>query len=149
MTEGAQAIRLKDFDDINEELDFLFGTYFQNRRPVLMAVNKGWQPPTDVFETEDEIVIIMDIAGISIKDVSLSLDKNLITLRGIRREHGGDIKRRYHSMEIDFGPFEKNIELTSHVDPEKTKAKYFRGFLEIRLLKCQDRSIAKVNIEIK
>lgn len=137
----------KDFDDLNEELDFLFNNYFKSRRPVLMPVEKGWKPPTDMYETDEEIVITMDIAGITTTDVSLRLEDDVLAVRGIRREHGG-VKRRYHHMEIDYGPFERLIELPSPVDPERTTARYFQGFLEIKLVKRESPPKGKLTIEI-
>lgn len=127
-------IRLKD-DEFSEELDFIFNTFYKNRRPVLMTVEKGWKPLTDVFETAEEIVIVTDIAGIRVNDVRLTLHKNVLTIRGIRRERPPGEKRHYHTMEIAFGPFERRIELPARIDPDRATRRYFQGFLEICLPK--------------
>ncbi len=148
MTEPQKVYRLKDFDDLNEELDFLFSNYYKSRRPVLMTMDRGWRPQTDMYETSSEIVIIMEIAGITTRDVSLKLEGKVLTLRGIRREHCGE-KRRYHTMEIDFGPFERRLELPATVDPESVVARFVQGFLEIKLIKMKAASSGKRNITIK
>ena len=148
MTDPHKICRLKDFDDLNEELDFLFSNYYKSRRPVLMTMDKGWRPQTDMYETADEIVIIMEIAGITTRDVSLKLDGKVLTLRGIRRERCGE-KRRYHTMEIDYGPFERRLELPAKVDPERVVARFLQGFLEIKLVKVQSAPTLRKNIAIK
>jgi len=125
----------RDFDDLNDELDFLFNNYFKSRRSVLMPMEGGWKPLTDMYESETEIVVVMDIAGITIRDIHARLEDNVLILRGIRREHPGDVKRKYYKMEIDFGPFERRMELPGAVDPDGVTARYSQGFLEIRLPK--------------
>lgn len=127
-------IQFKD-DDQSDELDFIFNTFYKNRRPVLMPVEKGWKPLTDVFETDEAVVVMIDIAGISINDVKLTLQNNILTIRGIRREHPPSEKRHYHKMEIDFGPFERRIELPTRIDPDRAERRYLQGFLEIVLPK--------------
>ncbi len=124
------------FDDVSDELDFLLNNYFPSRRSVLMPVERGWRPQTDMYETDAEVVIIMDIAGIKTKDIRLSLESNHLILGGIRREYVSESKRKYHKMEIDFGPFERRVELPSPIDPDRVTARYSQGFLEIHLPKC-------------
>ena len=125
----------RDIGDSSDDLDFIFNHYYKARRWSILPAEKGWKPLTDVFETDDEIVIVMDIAGITTQDIKLSLIKNLLIIRGIRREQIGDRKRHFHKMEIDFGPFERRIEMPAPVDPDMTSARYLHGFLEIHLPK--------------
>ncbi len=122
-------------DESTDELDFLFHSFYKNRRPVLMSSEKGWRPLTDVFETDENVVVMIDIAGISINDVRLTLFGNILTIRGIRREHHSIEKRHYHKMEIDFGPFERRIELPARIDADRAERRYLQGFLEIVLPK--------------
>lgn len=127
-------VRCRD-DENNEEMDFIFSAFYKHRRPVLYPVQKGWKPLTDVYETDDAVVIVVDIAGITINDVKLTLLQNILTIHGIRRERPAGEKRHYHKMEIDFGPFERRIELPAWIDPDRAEIRYFQGFLEIRLPK--------------
>lgn len=131
---------LKD-EESPDELDFLFGTFYKARRPMLMPIDKGWRPLTDVYETEEELVIVMDIAGISVNDIRLTLLGNILTIRGIRRERPNDERRHFHKMEVDFGPFERRIEIPARIDPDRATRAYFQGFLEIRLPKEAERRL--------
>lgn len=141
-------LQVKD-DEFSEELDFIFNTFYKSRRPMLMPIEKGWKPLTDVYETDDEVVIVMDIAGISVNDIKLTLqDQRLLIIRGIRRERSNDEKRHYHKMEIDFGPFQRKIDLPSRIDPERATNNYSQGFLEIRLPKSGPIGSSQDDVEI-
>jgi HSP20 family protein len=122
-------------DDSSDELDFIFNTFYNHRRPVLMPVEKGWKPLTDVFETDEDVVVVIDIAGITVSDVKLTLSNNVLVIRGVRRERPSGEKRHYHKMEIAFGPFERKIDLPARIDPDRAVHRYIQGFLEIRLPK--------------
>ncbi|HHE47085.1 MAG TPA: Hsp20/alpha crystallin family protein [Bacteroidetes bacterium] len=138
----------RDTDDIDDDLDFVFNHYYKARRWSIMPAEKGWKPLTDVYETDDEVVIVMDIAGITTQDIKLILIKNILTIHGIRRERHGQRKRHFHKMEIDFGPFERIIELPAPVDPERNNARYVQGFLEIHLPKREEALSGSIEISI-
>lgn len=142
------SVDFSKFDDLNDELDFLFNSYFKNQRAVLMPSEKGWKPNTDLYETEKELVVTMDIAGISARDIKIHLQRNILILRGIRRERIHETKRRYHKMEIDFGPFERRIELPCSVGAEGVTAGYSQGLLEIRLPKLAKGNQQHIEIKI-
>ena len=73
MVSANAVLKLRKFDDLNDELDFLFNNYFKPKHSVLMPVDKGWKPLTDVYETKNEFVVVMDIAGIAVDDISANL----------------------------------------------------------------------------
>jgi len=148
MTEPLPIIRARDFDDVSDEFDFIYNNYFKSRKWSLVPGDKTWRPATDVYESEDEFVIVIDIAGITQADISLKIDGNTLTIRGIRREKIGKVKRHFHKMEIDYGLFERKIEIPKPLDPERTRARYSEGFLEIHLPKIDVKFTGKVVIEI-
>lgn len=98
-----------------------------------------WRPPTDVYETEDNIVVRIEIAGMKESDFSISLEDRFLTIRGIR----GDVieKRAYHQMEIPFGEFVSEVELPSAIILESVEAVYRDGYLRIVLPKVRPQHI--------
>jgi len=135
MNPSTEPLCLKE-DEFSEELDFIFSAFYKSHRPVLMPSDRGWRPLTDVYETEEEVVIIVDIAGITVNDVKLTLQGRTLIIRGIRRERFSDERRHYHKMEIDFGPFQVKLDLPARIDPERATNRYAQGFLEIRFPKA-------------
>jgi len=126
---------LSGFRVLSDETDFLFDNMFRFQRPLLMPSKGVWHPPMDVFESESEYVVIMEVAGIRVEDVHVSYESGVLTIKGVRRDIDYGVKRHYHIMEIDFGSFERKIKLPGDVDRDKVNALYKDGFLEIRLEK--------------
>lgn len=92
-----------------------------------------WRPPTDVYETEEAVVVRLEIAGMQEKDISISLTSRTLSIRGIRQDVPE--RRAYHQMEIFFGEFAIDIELPVAVHGEAVTAEYQGGFLKILLPK--------------
>ncbi len=92
------------------------------------------EPPVDVYETEDDIVVVVEIAGIPDEEVEVLVDGRTLIVRGERRAAGG-ARRLYSQMEICQGPFQRDLLLPSEVNPEAAKASYNAGLLEIVLPK--------------
>lgn len=105
-----------------------------------MTLHSGtWRPPTDVFETENLFIVRVEIAGMSSGDFSVVIDKNILTIRGLRADSGD--KLAYHQMEIHFGEFITDVEIPGSVEQEKAIAEYQDGFLRITLPKSQAKHI--------
>ena len=138
----------RDTDDAVDDLDFIFNRYYRARRWQTQPAEVAWRPLTDMFETEDEIIIVMDIAGITLNDIKLSIIGNILSIRGVRREQTGRLKRHFHKMEIDFGPFERSVKLPSPVNPNRTSVRYLHGFLEIHLPKQEEQRTDRFVIPI-
>ncbi len=91
----------------------------------------AWRPPTDVYETEDAIIVRVEVAGMREADFTISLVERSLTIRGIRQDTSE--RRAYHQMEIAFGEFHAEVELPYVVIPDKVEATYQDGFLRVVL----------------
>ena len=101
-----------------------------------------WRPPTDVFETEEAVVVRVEIAGMLENDFSIILDGRYLYVRGQRSDV---IERRaYHQMEIRFGEFVSEVELPYQISASEIEAVYSNGFLQIRLPKARP---VKISVE--
>jgi len=131
-----------------DELDVYFNEVAHGR-PVGFVASPKWKPRTDVYETDEELIVHMDIAGMQAGDFSVELDDGILKISGERtasaREQG---KRHYHSMEVQIGPFERRFRLPVVVDPASIRAMYEHGFLEIRLAKQPPRSSGAQSVRV-
>ncbi len=122
--------------------------FLSSSKLVMIQSEQAWQPPTDVYETENEIVIKSEIAGIKSEEAVICLEGDHISIRGVRYEKitiSG--KRTFKQMEINYGKFERIIKLDGHINPENVHAYYREGFLEIVIPKSkQKRTIASIEI---
>ena len=96
--------------------------------------SRVWRPPTDVYETETEIIVQVEVAGAEHTDFYLSLDERRLSIRGIRNDTMTE-RRSYHQMEIHFGEFCSEVDLPGLVDKDQVQAEYHDGFLRVTLLK--------------
>jgi len=98
-----------------------------------------WRPPTDVYETDDNVVIMLEIAGLSPQDYEITIDNRLLTISGERRSPAG--KLVYQQMEIRHGKFRVHIRLPWALEGAGQSATYENGFLKITLPKAQSRRV--------
>jgi HSP20 family protein len=100
-----------------------------------------WNPPVDVYESESDLLVKIELPGVKSEElhVSLSSDDRLLTIGGIRREPQGERRGRLrcHQLEIYFGPFERAIALPQGIAilRDEIKAVYRDGFLLVTLPK--------------
>lgn len=94
-----------------------------------------WQPPTDVYETEEAIVVQIEIAGMRDSEFVISLEKRILAIGGVRPYSVGN--GAYHQMEIPSGEFVTMVDLPAPVDYERVEAEYSDGFLRVVLPKAK------------
>jgi HSP20 family protein len=105
----------------------------------LAARSHFWRPRTDVYETEDSVVVRVEVAGMREADFTIILDGRFLTVRGVRPDI--QERRAYHQMEIPFGEFSSEVELHSPVVSQAVEASYSNGFLRIVLPKARPQRI--------
>jgi len=143
-------LRLTEEDE-RDPLHEVFGMFMDEHSmggKVRIHSNLTWEPPTDVVETEHEVVVTMDIAGMNGKDISVVTDGRALRVSGTRRSLATQGAKQFHMLEIQCGPFERSIELPSRVDPAKVSAHYAKGLLQIRIHKLDPAEyVKKVEID--
>ncbi|GAB4456308.1 MAG: hypothetical protein OHK0029_13970 [Armatimonadaceae bacterium] len=103
------------------------------------STNRFWQPAADVHETENAITIKLEVAGVTVADVQVSLsgDGRRLVVAGVRRESEEERQTRTacHQLEIYFGPFERTFLLPPEmpIDRDEISATLKDGFLTIIL----------------
>jgi len=132
---------------IADELEVYFNEVARGR-PVGFVGSLKWKPPTDVYETEDAVVVHMDIAGMRAGDFHVELADGILTISGERLPRR-DGKRHYHAMEIQIGPFERRLRIPAPVDPDSVHASYEAGFLEVRLRKLAVRRSGTHSVKVE
>lgn len=129
-----------------DELEVYFNEYVRGS-PVGFVSTFKWRPPTDIYETEDAFVVVMDIAGVEPDGFTVTFDAGVLVIAGERVEQASG-RREYHAMEVKVGPFERRFRFTKRVEPASLKATYELGFLEIRLAKVPEKPKA-VHVDVE
>jgi HSP20 family protein len=101
------------------------------------VITSAWFAPTDVSEDANGIQISMELPGVQPDDVRLSLENNILTIRGEKRHQVDDKNERVHRFERTYGTFERTFVLPSTVDSEQIEARYDNGVLHISVPKAE------------
>jgi HSP20 family protein len=101
------------------------------------VITSAWFAPTDVSEDANGIQISMELPGVEPEDVRLSLENNILTIRGEKRHQAEDKNERVHRFERTYGTFERTFVLPSTVDSEQIEARYENGVLLISVPKAE------------
>lgn len=116
-------------------------------RPVLSSPDSGWLPEGDIYEVEDGVVLLVNLAGVRKEDIEVSFNENHLLVRGARYH---DLPKnepvRFHKVEMGQGPFERLFRIPAPVDPEGIEASYADGLLTIRLKRKREPRNIQVNI---
>lgn len=110
---------------------------------------RGWVPPVDVAESEDEFTVRAEIPGIDPKELQVSISGNQLVLAGEKKESSEKKGKDYYQTESRYGAFRRCIALPDSVDQEKVEAEYVNGVLTIRLKKLQSAPPKKVEVKVK
>jgi HSP20 family protein len=102
----------------------------------------------DVFETKADFVVLTAIAGVQIKDVDISLEKDMLIIKGKRQNPHLTADKKYFYQECYWGPFSRKIVLPENVDIEKAAAEMEKGVLTIKIPKTEKNNNGKVDIKI-
>ena len=90
-----------------------------------------WVPNTDVYATDNSLVIKVELAGMKSDSLEITVEGNRLRIAGIRPDGCRANKCNFLVMEISYGPFESVLELPPGYDLTKAKAVYVNGFLRI------------------
>jgi HSP20 family protein len=115
----------------------------RNEEPASTTI---WSPAVDIYETEAEIVVQAELPGMDRKDISLNLEKNVLTIRGDRQFKKETKEDNYHRIERSYGGFSRSFSIPTTVDEEKIRADYKDGVLKIALPKKEQAKPKQIQI---
>ena len=131
---------LAPWTDLKREMERLFDRFpmgrieFGPRWDEFMAVGE-WAPSLDLSETKDALVVKVEVPGMDPKDIKISLQENLLTVKGEKRQEKEEKDERYHRVERSYGAFTRTVRLPVAVDGSKVVASFKNGLLTVTLPK--------------
>jgi HSP20 family molecular chaperone IbpA len=130
---------------MQKRMDRLFNDMIPRIGLVAVRQQRKWRPPTDVYETEDSVMVKVEVAGMSEQDLAVSLSNRRLTVSGVR--HDSSCKVSYQQLEIPYGHFSTEVFLPYAVDQDAIKATYESGFLTVTLPKIKAQRVEIVEKE--
>ena len=136
----------RDLNTLQERMNRLFEDANRGWRVEEPSSTTSWSPAVDIYETESEIIVQAELPGMERKEIELSLENNVLTLKGDRRFEKEGKDENYHRIERSYGSFTRAFSIPAMVNEEEIKADYKEGVLAI-LLPKKERARSK-QIEI-
>ena len=138
----------KDLRTMQEEMNHLLDLAW-NRESGEDLREGIWQPPVDIYEDRDSVVIKAEVPDIDQKDIEVKIENNTLTLRGERKQNLEVKKENYHRVERYFGTFQRSFTLPQTIDQEMIEAACDRGVLTIVLPKKEEDKPKQIKVEVK
>ena len=115
------------------------------------AFDADMTPKVDMFEEEGNLVIKAEMPGISKKDLDISLENDILTIKAEKKEEKeeGEKGTTSYTRERRFGKYERYLTLPTRVDPENITATLKKGLLEIRMPKAEEPKAKQIEIKVK
>src|SRR6266403_428286 len=136
----------RDLRTLQEEVNRLFSTNL-TRSFGEEGIGRGaWSPSVDIFENKDQIVLEAELPGMNREDFDLSIENNIITLRGERRFEKKEDSDNYHRVERSYGAFTRSFTLPQSVSAEGATAEYQNGVLRVALPKREETKARRIEV---
>ena len=136
----------RDLRTLQEEVNRLFSTNL-TRAFGDEGIGRGaWAPSVDIYENKDQIVLEAELPGMKQEDFDLSIENNVITLRGERKFEKTDETDNYHRVERSYGSFTRSFTLPQTVSAEGASAEYNNGVLRVTLPKREETKSRRIQV---
>lgn len=130
---------------LRHEVDSLFDRFVE--RP-LGVITGQVIPPLDLSETDSEVIVRMDLPGMDEKEIDISIQGDVLTIRGEKKEQREESGKTYHVVERASGSFSRSVPLPVAVRVEMVRATYQKGILEVTLPKKELAQVKKIEIKV-
>ena len=149
---------MRQISRIENDLSDMFDRFFDY--PVMPLLRKRFSnldktaghwllaPKVDMYEEKDKVVVKAELPGVEKKDIKISVDNDILTIKGEFKKEEKVKNEDYHYSERSFGSFARHLRVPSKVDEGKVKANFKDGILEINIPLSKKAKEKAINIEV-
>lgn len=135
------------FRNIQGEVNRVFDSFFGSPTSTASRMDRMWMPVVDLYETQDNVVVELELPGVREKDIALSITGDVLTVKGERQFDEQRNSGNSLYIERAWGKFERSIRLPMPVDAGRVKATYRDGVLEVKLPKAEEVRSREIQIQ--
>jgi HSP20 family protein len=136
----------RDLRGLQEEVNRLFSSSLSRDFRDESIARGAWNPQVDIFENKDQIVLEAELPGMNREDFELTVENNILTLRGERRFEKRSENDNYHRVERSYGSFTRSFTLPQSVSSDSATAEYKDGVLRVTLHKREEVKARRIQI---
>ncbi len=137
----------RDLRTLQQEVNRLFTGNLPRSFDDEGIARGAWSPSVDIYENKDHIVLEAELPGMSREDFDLSVENNVITLRGERHFEKKEDTDNYHRVERAYGSFLRSFTLPNTVSAEGANADYRNGVLRVTLPKREETKARRIEVK--
>jgi HSP20 family protein len=137
---------IANFASVQDEMNRVMEDVFGPRSPIERA-NGVWQPPFDIEEQTDRYLLHVELPGLRLEDIKITIENNKLSIRGEKTRTEEQKNATYHRLERVYGTFERTFTLTHAVKSDKVEATYRDGVLEIAVPKAEEAKAREIPIQ--
>ncbi|OFW25956.1 MAG: molecular chaperone [Acidobacteria bacterium RIFCSPLOWO2_02_FULL_59_13] len=138
----------RELATLRDRMDRLFDQYSRGWGADEGLTTSLWNPPVDVYETNESIVIKADLPEVAPNDVDIAVQGNTLTVRGERKRESEIHEKDYHRVERSYGTFARSFTLPATIDADKIEANFSQGVLKINLPKREESKPKQVKVKV-
>lgn len=135
----------RDFRFLHNEINRLFADVNPNTGRTEM-VQGSWFPNVDIYEDKDRLILEADLPGLTRENFELSVENNVLTLRGERKLESTTNGENYHRVERSYGAFSRQFSLPPTITAEGATADFENGVLRVSLAKREETKARKIEV---
>lgn len=130
-------IRWTPFSEVDSLFSPLLPTaHIPLKKPSLgAAANRDWRPLADISETDKEYLIRAELPSVKKEDITVTLDGDMISIKGERKQETQDKNEKFHRTERFYGSFERRFSLPENIDSEAVRCESKDGILTVHVPK--------------
>ncbi len=125
----------------------MFGDFDRNKWPEIDQ-REQLAPAVDVYEGDSEVILKADLPEFDRKNMSISIENNVLTLKGEKKFEEEAKKENYHRIERSYGSFARSFNLPNTIDQDKVKADYKDGVLKITFPKKAEHKSKQITVTV-
>ncbi|MGH9444290.1 MAG: Hsp20/alpha crystallin family protein [Terriglobia bacterium] len=139
---------IRDLLTTQDRFNRLLNETFSNAFAGEELSTRGWNPAVDIYETDHDLVLKAELAGIDPKDVDIRVEDGTLYVKGERKQESEVKEGGYHRVERSYGSFTRTFALPNSVNMEGIKADYKDGVLTLRMAKREEAKPKTIKVNV-
>jgi len=138
-----------DILSMQREINRMFDDFFRSDRDDSSLLAATWRPAVDITEEDDAFIAKVELPGVNKDDVKITMQDNVLTVRGEKKEEKKGKEGNAHRVERYYGSFQRSFSLPTTVKSDKIEAEYKDGILTISMPKAEEAKPKQIEVKVK
>jgi HSP20 family protein len=134
-------------DEMGPMLARALGRYGQ-RQGAAADATLAWAPALDISERKDAYLVTVELPGVKLDDLQITLEDGLLTVQGERHFADDSSEQQFHRVERRYGAFRRSITLPTHVQADAVEATVEDGLLQIMVPKMEEAKPKRIQVRL-